>query len=78
MTALELAKKAATGTVVCFEPSASNFERLKENIALIEFKNCKIQPGSGTVVGQFKLYNVVDSNFCMKSILKDADQQILN
>ena len=74
MTALEFANKASTGKVVCFEPSPSNFERLKENISLNDFKNIiTSKTGIGTVPGQFKLYNVVDNNPGMKRILEEAE-----
>lgn len=76
MTALDFAKRAKMGKVVCFEPSPSNFERLKENLSLNDFKNIiTSNTGIGTVPGQFKLYNVVDSNPGMKRILTDADAE---
>lgn len=72
MTALEFAKKVPTGRVVCFEPSPSNFIRLIENIDLNDFNNIiTSNTGIGSVAGQFKLFNVVESNSGMKRILKD-------
>lgn len=74
MTALEFAKKVPTGRVVCFEPSPSNFNRLSENIDLNDFKNIiTSNTGIGSVAGQFRLFNVVESNPGMKRILNDAE-----
>lgn len=74
LTCLEFAKKAFNGQVICFEPSASNFKRLKENVALNDFKNITlVNAGIGDIAGQFSLYNVVDSNPGMKRILNSGD-----
>lgn len=74
MTALDFAKKVPAGSVICFEPSLSNFTRLNENISLNDYKNIiTSNTGIGSVAGQFKLFNVVDSNPGMKRILTDAD-----
>ena len=76
MTALEFAKKVPTGRVVCFEPSPSNFNRLSENISLNNFKNIIASNiGIGSVAGQFRLFNVVESNPGMKRILAETVTQ---
>ncbi len=78
MTALEFAKKVPMGSVVCFEPSPSNFSRLIENIALNDFKNMiTSNTGIGSVAGQFKLFDLVDSNPGMKRILTDEQSENL-
>jgi FkbM family methyltransferase len=70
LTCLEFAKKVPSGKVAVFEPSFSNFKRLQENISLNNFKNIvAVNKGIGDAAGEFKLYNVVDSNPGMKRIL---------
>lgn len=74
LTCLEFAKKASKGKVICFEPSALNFKRLQENIALNKFNNITtVNAGIGDIAGEFSLYNVVDSNPGMKRILNAGD-----
>jgi FkbM family methyltransferase len=76
VTCLEFAKKTPGGKVVAFEPSPSNFKRLQENIGLNDFGNMiAVNKGIGDAPGQFKLYNVVDSNPGMKRILNDENAE---
>lgn len=76
LTGLEFAKHCPEGKVICFEPSPENFKRLNENVALNSFKNITaLNTGIGDAPGQFKLYNVVDTNPGMKRILNDGNAE---
>lgn len=74
VTCIEFAKVTPKGKVIVFEPSLSNFKRLRENIGLNKFENIiSVNMGIGDNPGQFNLYNVVNSNPGMKRILEIED-----